>query len=338
MQRYARQLVLALDQLLATGQFEVDVVLVAPAEAKCDLDLNYIEFLPCGIGSGHFWEQTSLPLASIGGYLLNLCNSAPVFKSDQAVVVHDASIFRHPEFFSLKYRMVHKAIVKMWPGGVDVFTVSEFSARELAEVLGRERRDIIVVPNGSEHLLKSRRENLNDEYGIAPKRYFVCVGSLSPNKNIKVAVDAVNAQEDIDVKLVVCGGGNYSVFNDGGGISGRRVVLTGRVSDAEIASLMYNSAALIFPSIYEGFGIPPLEAFSQRCPVIASTAEAVKEVCGAAASYFEPHDVEELIRLMKEHLVPGREIELRVEEGVRRLDLYSWGASAEILARAIFVR
>jgi glycosyltransferase involved in cell wall biosynthesis len=117
---------------------------------------------------------------------------------------------------------------------------------------------------------------------------------------------------------------------------GADVLLPGRLDDAEVAGLMQGARALIFPSIYEGFGIPPLEAFVNECPVLASTAPAVQEVCGDAADYFEPHDDATLARLMT-MLLDDHDGALRrdrLAKGAQCVARYTWRGSAKILADA----
>jgi glycosyltransferase involved in cell wall biosynthesis len=113
------------------------------------------------------------------------------------------------------------------------------------------------------------------------------------------------------------------------------LMLAGRLDDAAVSGLLCGAKALIFPSLYEGFGIPPLEAMVNDCPVLASTAEAVVEVCGDAAEYFEPHDDAELARLMTMVLQDdGTWRAERNAKGKSRLAKYSWRTSAETLVRA----
>ena len=212
-------------------------------------------------------------------------------------------------------------------------TVSQFSARELAEVLKLPRDQILVAPNGADHLKNARDHGIVDRLQLGGAAYFMTLGNFNANKNVAVAIRALNRLENPAVKLVAVGNTRADIFG-GDGLPARttNVVLPGRLNDAEVAGLMSGATALIFPSIYEGFGIPPLEAMSNSCPVLASTAEAVMEVCGDAADYFNPHDDGKLAHLMSQLLAeePAARKD-RIRRGHSRVERYRWRDSARIL-------
>lgn len=135
------------------------------------------------------------------------------------------------------------------------------------------------------------------------------------------------------IKLVAVGNSRAEFFGrDGMPAASDNLVLPGRLSDADVAGLMGAARAFIFPSIYEGFGIPPLEAMSNGCPALASTAEAVMKVCADAAGYFEPHDDAELARLMRQLLVEdATSRRARVTRHNARVACYRWEDSARVL-------
>ena len=113
------------------------------------------------------------------------------------------------------------------------------------------------------------------------------------------------------------------------------LLLPGRLDDDAVAGLMRHAQALIFPSIYEGFGIPPLEAMVNACPVIVSNAGAVREVCGDAALYFDAHDDASLARHMETVLAADAGWRAtQVDKGMARVARYSWRRSAQTLADA----
>lgn len=109
-----------------------------------------------------------------------------------------------------------------------------------------------------------------------------------------------------------------------------RILFAGRRTDAEVAALLCGARALIFASLYEGFGIPPLEAFAQDCPVIASNIPAVREVCGDAPDYFDPRDDTTLADHMAALLRAGPTPQ-RLAQGRARLGFYTWDQSARRL-------
>lgn len=110
-------------------------------------------------------------------------------------------------------------------------------------------------------------------------------------------------------------------------------MLTGRLTDHEIAALYLRATAFVFPSLYEGFGVPPLEAMLFGCPVIATTADAVRETCGDAAAYFDPLNAGELRQRMLERLEAGTISADERRKQQLRLEKYSWSQSASDLLR-----
>jgi glycosyltransferase involved in cell wall biosynthesis len=120
-------------------------------------------------------------------------------------------------------------------------------------------------------------------------------------------------------------------------IGGENVVRTGYVSDAELRSLYEHALCFVFPSRYEGFGIPPLEAMALGCPVVASSIEPVREVCGDAARYFDPHDAPALARILTRLGSEAAADERRrmAERGRRRAESFSWKASAARVLQSI---
>jgi glycosyltransferase involved in cell wall biosynthesis len=110
-------------------------------------------------------------------------------------------------------------------------------------------------------------------------------------------------------------------------------VLAGRLTDHEIAALYSRATAFVFPSLYEGFGVPPLEAMLFGCPVIATTADAVRETCGDAAAYFDPLNADQLRQRMLERIAAGTISDDERRRQKLRLAMYSWRKSADHLLR-----
>jgi glycosyltransferase involved in cell wall biosynthesis len=154
---------------------------------------------------------------------------------------------------------------------------------------------------------------------------------MKKNKNVSVAIRAKESLDRPDIPLVVVGGDNSRVFQSDVDASDSSVILAGRLTDSEIAALYAHALAFVFPSLYEGFGVPPLEAMLFGCPVIASTADAVIETCGEAAAYFDATDAQALRRRMLERLATGAISgdERRMQQD--RLAMFSWRNSAHAL-------
>ncbi|MEG8037853.1 glycosyltransferase family 1 protein [Sphingomonas sp. LR60] len=335
-QRYAQEIVTALDALAGEGALPARYVLLAPPGAR-KLPLRHIETRTIGTRAGHYWDQVDYARAASAGVALCLAMTGPVALRRQVVVIHDAAVQRHPEHFSTPYVLAHRGLDRLLARRAMVATVSDFSRRELADVLPVAATDIVVAPNGAEHLSIAPDTGVVARLGLTKGGYFLTLGNLTRNKNLAVALRALARLGPGRAKLVAVGRIDPAVFGSAGlPDPGPDLLLPGRLDDAEVAALMQAAHALIFPSIYEGFGIPPLEAFANGCPVLASTARAVVEVCGDAADYFDWHDDATLARLMQRFLDDhdGALRRNRVAKGRRRVALFSWRGSAQILADA----
>jgi glycosyltransferase involved in cell wall biosynthesis len=328
-QRYAREMVRALDRRPGAG---AGYVLLTPQGADAsDLDLQSIPVRPVRGGRGHLWEQTALAWAARHGQLLSLGGAGPILHPRQRVVIHDAAVFRHPGHFRRGYAAFHRGLGRLLAAHAALTTVSKFSRDELASVLNRPASSITVVPNGADHLARTAPDDrVRSTLGLSGRPYFVALGNLAPNKNIAVMIRALRRLPDPDLRLVLIGANPPAVFDRSAPASDPRIHFAGRRTDAEVSALLRGARALIFASLYEGFGIPPLEAFAQDCPVIASNIPAVREVCGDAPDYFDPHDdaalADCMARLSRTESTPRRLLQARA-----RLAFYTWDGSARRL-------
>jgi glycosyltransferase involved in cell wall biosynthesis len=333
-QRYAAEMVKAMDRLLDCGHapstlLDAEWKLFVPPHAADVFDLRRIGIRCTGRRSGHAWDQLDLARASADGRLISLANSGPAFHRDQIVVIHDAQVFRRPDFFSWPYLVVHRTLDRLLARKATIATVSEFSRRELAAVLGLFPAEIPVFPNSAEHFSGVVPNfTVLSRFNLAPYQFFLSVGSMTKNKNVALAVKAAQLLKRPDVPLIVVGGNNGRVFQSSRTEVEPGVIKAGRLTDGEIAALYARAAAFIFPSLYEGFGVPPLEAMMFGCPVIASRADAIRETCGEAAIYFNPLDAHELSHRMAERIAAGRISERERSKQRERLAEFSWSKSA----------
>jgi len=333
-QRYACEIVRAIDRIAGTASGLPEIVLIQPDEGR-SLGLANIEERKIASGTGHKWTQLNFARAARDGVALSLAASGPLLHRRQLVVIHDAAVFRHPEFYSRAYRTAHRLIDRTLARTANIGTVSQFSRSELADVLRLPPERILVAPNSVEHIDVAPDPDIVHKLDLRDRPYFVILGSLTPNKNLAVAVRALRHVNDANVRLVAIGDLDHGVFGRGQAFDDDRLILPGRLEDAEVAGLMRSARALLFPSIYEGFGIPPLEALANGCPVLASTTPAVREVCADAADYFDPHDDAALARLMQSALADdGSWRAERLARGRERLSRYSWESSARLLLDA----
>ncbi len=336
-QRYAAELVKAMDRLLASGEappqlLDADWQILAPPNAQTLAGLRRMHVKQIGTLKGHAWDQIDLARAAAGTRLVSLANSGPVLHRDHLVVLHDAQVFRRPDFFSWRYLALHRTLGHLLARTATIATVSAFSRNELAEMLSLPPASIPVIPNSAEHFAAVDPDfSIIDSLRLAPHQFFLFVGSMTKNKNVDTAIRAAERLGRADFPLVVVGGDNSKVFGGGATESKNGVVIAGRLKDEEIAALFARAAAFIFPSLYEGFGIPPLEAMYFACPVIASSAAAVRETCADAAVYFDPLNVDELSAKMLERIELGRISPAEQKRQQQRLATYSWTKSAAVM-------
>ena len=340
-QRYSREVVTAIDRMLEREDCPLvlrgsEWTLLAPQGTECDLNLRRIRFLQIGTGTGHLWEQLHLPRHASNGLLLSPANSGPIRHRRQIVVIHDAAIYNAPAGFAWKYRVCHRLLDGLLARTARIATVSNFSRAELAGCLGIAAEDIILAPNGTGHLRSVTPDSgIVDRLRLEHGRYFVSLGLSTANKNIASAIEAYRILNRPETKLVVIGEQSARVVGAQKFRSNEGVVFTGKLTDEEVTGLLRSATALLFPSRYEGFGMPLLEAMAQGCPVIASTAGAVLEVCGSAALHFHPDDAERLADLMSRMLDDPAVAAAVRTRGFARPDKYQWDTTAAVLMQAL---
>jgi glycosyltransferase involved in cell wall biosynthesis len=341
-QRFALEMTKALDRRIGMGAVPEPLKgarwrLLAPRDVPETHDFQHIAVERFGPFSGHLWEQTSLARRAAGDILVGFGGSGPLLHRRQLVVIHDVTIFRHPEAFSASYRVTHKLLGFGLTRTARIATVSNFSRGELSAIFRVAPEKIPVVYNATDHFSGlAPDEAIMRRLGLEDRNFFFMLGTLKPNKNVDFAIRAFDALGDRGWKLVIAGALDRSgVFKADAPASAENLVFTGRLSDAEIVALERHARAFVFPSLYEGFGIPPLEAMTQSCPVLAADIPAVREACGEAALYFDPRNrpsLEDVMRRIME--VEGDAFGL-AEKGRANLDRFSWDKSAETLLASL---
>ncbi|TYP70274.1 glycosyltransferase family 4 protein [Paenibacillus methanolicus] len=332
-QRYAIELVKALDALLEAGDLSaagMEFVLVTTQDIKTELRLSRIKTVKIGKRSGHAWEQLELPRFAKNGLLINLCNSAPLFKKQQILTIHDAAVFLPSNTYSKAYVLWYKLMYKRLRRTLrKVITVSEFSKRELMKYCGFRENSIAVIYEGKEHILGvGKNDAVLEKFKLKKGNYVLAVSSMSPNKNFKTIANAIELMGDIDFEIVIAGGANPKVFKDADFEFSPKVKYIGYISDEELKTLFENAGCFIYPSFYEGFGLPPLEAMACGCPVIVSNAASIPEVCGDAVVYCDPYSVkdvaEKVVMLMNDENLK----QSLKEKGRVRAESFSWYTTA----------
>ncbi|WP_059016128.1 glycosyltransferase family 1 protein [Mycobacterium sp. M26] len=281
--------------------------------------------------AGVAFEQLYLPVATAGRLLLSFGGMAPLAKRRQVVTFHDATPFRFPEtyrkafvaFYLFAYLLLARTARR-------VLTVSEFSKRELAEVLRVKPSRFLVVGCAADSLTRvaARKPDLPWH----PQTYLL-VGTLARHKNVAEPTAAL-AGSGRHVVVVGAGGDAHVYAGAADGLADN-VVVAQRLTDAELRWLYENAAALVFPSLYEGFGLPVLEAQTLGCPVIASDRASIPEVGGDGALYFDPDDVTGLLQHAETLERDTSAADKLVDLGHRNASRYTWATSANSVLAAI---
>lgn len=344
-QRYAFELLLALDRLSELNVGDTRYIILAPRNIYPYYRNIYknIEIRVTKYNSSVFWEQVLLPFFSKNSLLLNLCNTAPLFKKNQITTIHDVSPIVYPMAFSFIFSLYYRIIFYSY-GFLDfkIITVSQFSKSQILKFIPRILDSSInVIPNGAEHLslIKENNEVL-EEFGLIGKRYFLIVGSMNPLKNITKLTKIINQNfNHSDFIFVFVGATNKKIFSSTNIHVSNNIFFTGFISDAKLKALYLRCCALIFPSLYEGFGIPLLEAVTFNCLILASDIPSTREVCGDLPIYFNPEDefdiCTKLSKFMADELLSSRVITVKdpfmLTFRDRLISSYNWQVSAKLL-------
>lgn len=320
--RYAYELLRELDKICG----ELDISILVPANAKQIPKYNHIKVILSK--RVHFWTQIVFGTYALlhGQTPVNLCNEVSLIAPKGIVCLHDVC-YTEPEkqypclsHFPKEERewflKVYKRICKKT---VMLITVSEFSKERIHVLLGVPKEKITVIGNGWQHFEQLEPdEGIFEKYDcLEKKQYFFTLTSANYNKNLEWVLET--SKENANEQFVIAGRNLEKVVNFR---EYSNIVYAKNISDAEIKALMKESKAFIFPSYYEGFGIPPLEALSTGTQVIVSNAASLPEIFGSSVHYIEPDNPKvNLQRILSESVTSRNPV----------LEKYSWKQSAKQL-------
>lgn len=253
--------------------------------------------------------------------------------------VYDMTFLRFPETMDARNRRrLNEGLRRSVESSDRILTISEFSRREITELLGFPTERIAVIPCAPAFSeATASAENVFSKFGIQ-QPYLLYVGTLEPRKNLIRLLEAfarLKEREGFPHQLVLAGGKgwNSEAFDQALAASPVResVRLTGYVSDEEKNTLYREAALFVFPSLYEGFGIPPLEAMHWNCPVVCTNAASLPEVCADAAEYVNPFDVNSIAEGISRVLTDETRRAELVRAGTTQVKQFTWEASADRL-------
>lgn len=338
-QRVAHELTYALSRLLPAH--ESPILLVPRDHLDDDVSLGGVRRVVPRF-RGVLWEQLALPFAASGRTLLSLCNVGPMFTRRQVLMIHDVAIFDLPDGYSAKFRLWYRFSFALLKRNVrHILTVSAFSRARIAAQLGVSLDNISVIRNGVDHL-----DRVVSDYSILKRLdvdqdgFVLIVGSLAAGKNLARILDAIAlvARDRGGLKFVIAGGKNVKIFGteaQGDGVASEKVVWAGYVTDGELKALYERAACFVFPSLYEGFGLPPLEAMYCGCPVITSREGALPEVCGDSALYCDARSSEDIaakIAYLMDDVDARRKMRVKGREHAQK---FRWNEAATELVRVL---
>ena len=326
-ERYAYNIVKEMDALAKPGRF----ILLVPMNCEKEMELKNIKLVRYGHFKGYLWEQTDLAyfLLKHGAGCISFCNTVPVLAPRGIVFLHDISLKVNPGFFATTFRgclsvlcwcLMYRAIMM---SGVRIVTVSEFSKSEMIRYYKTDKKWISVIHGAWTHVEDIEADNgILQKYGLERGKFYFGMATAAPNKNTKWIIEA--ARQHRDSIFVLAGHMSDGVCPEN---RPENLILAGYVSDNEAKALMGSCKAFILPSFYEGFGLPPMEAFASGAEgIILSDIPCLKEIYGDIATYIDPHDYDNTCLEVKEQ-TPG--------DVQRFLDQYSWKISAKALLRLL---
>lgn len=290
--------------------------------------------------SGHLWEQLVLPSELKGRLLWSPSNTGPIMVENQVVSVMDCSPLDHPEWSSKKFSSWYQFLLPRLMQRVrKIITISEFSKSRILNFCPAIESKVEVTPLGVDNrFTPSDKHSINDVLAslqIPSKQYILALGSLEPRKNLKtllLAWEILAPKLPNEVWLILAGAkGKEIVFGDHP-IENLppRVFLTGHVPDELLPSLYSGAIASVYLSLYEGFGLPPLESMACGTPVVASNAGAIPEVVGDASLLIDPLDVEGVCHQISS-LVLDQELRRRLSiKGILQAQSFTWARTAQL--------
>lgn len=328
--RFAYQICKALNSIGVKFQ-----VLCPKGEVKNCYDISGFDVICFGRFQSHLWEQISLPLywKSIHkkhDLLLNFTSVGPVLIKNKFITIHDLAFVENPAWYSCLYVLAYRILTPLSiKTSKHILTVSEFSKGEIMKFYDVPDDNISVIYNSSSEF-PDKLEVVRD----VCENYVLAVSSIDPRKNFDRLLKAFGRVQDKSLYLYIVGGYN-NVFASSKFTSSPQVRWLGRVEDEELRWYYQNATCFVYPSLYEGFGIPPLESMSYGTPVIASEIPPLREVCGDAAYYVDPQDDINIASAI-DHVCSKEELrEQMITRGFIRCKGFSWEKSAQKLRDVI---
>lgn len=328
-----------------------DILFLTPRNVLHTALAQTLEAEVIGHRTGHLWEQVDLPLCVTRRFgkkkyvLLNFTNTAPLLCPRNLLTLHDITFLKFASSYSFLFSTYYKLIVpQLVKRAVALFTVSETARKELEDQFGLAKGKIQVTYNAIDRSIFNDVKITNKKLQALLKnreaeRYVLAVSMFNPIKNLTRLIASFQNAKLPNLKLVIVGE-HYKSFKKQNGLAQQQanpnLVFLGRIDDAKALNFLYqNATAFAFPSLYESFGIPPLEAMASGCPVVVSNAGALSEVCADAAYYVNPTDVEDMTKGLKKMMNDEVLRRRLIQKGKERVLQFSWEQSANVVLQTL---
>lgn len=281
----------------------------------------------------HLYNHLLLPFKG-GNILFCPANTAPLFvpKSKKLVItVHDVAFLKYPANFSKFFKIYYSILIPFNIKRADeIITISEASKREILLFFPEVEEKINIIPLG-----------IDKKYKLIPslkkKRQILYVGSINERKNLIGVIEAFELlSKELEYTLVIIGN-SFDVFSFSNKMmetlvrakENDKIIFKEGIDDNTLIYEYNVSTLLLFPSFYEGFGLPPLEAMACGTPVITSNLSSMPEVCGDAAIYCNPHDIEDIKNKIQVLLSDKKLQEQMIIKGFEHVKNFTWEKSAQ---------
>jgi len=268
-----------------------------------------------------YWQPNFIPLDGV--------------KSKRVVTsVHDFSFILHRDFHpSERIEYFDRYFLKNISRSDTIITGSKFTKSEILKRLEFSPKDVRVIHHGVDHDVFFVRKSIESDVSL-PNKYILSVGSIEPRKNLMgllKAYDILPFDIKNQFKLVLVGfqGWKNSEIMELIAANRDNIIYLGFISDEELARVYNQASCFVYPSLYEGFGLPPLEAMACGTPVVVSRAASLPEVCGEAALYCNPNDPADIAHQIKRLLTDNNLWQSMRQAGLTQAQKYTWEASAK---------
>ena len=285
---------------------------------------------------GHIWEQVILPL-EIGkrNLLWSPANTGPLTSQNQVVTIHDLCVIDHPEWYDPKFSAWYRFLLpRLVERVIKVITDSDYSRDRILELFSLQKDRVVAIPLGVDSRFRPTPQEYIDvvrsKYGIE-KDYLAVIGSLQPRKNLARLFQAWKQIHPNykSLQLVVVGGTGHTFRDAGFRELPRGVNLTGYIKDTDLPMIYSGALAFVLPSLYEGFGLPLLEAMACGTPVICSNTTSLPEVVANAGILVDPYDPKAIAygiqQMVEDHKLRNEFHQL----GLNRAKQFTWEKTSD---------